>query len=72
MLLDWSMPGMTGPEMVETMRKIAPEAKLAVCSGNSAAQIRRSLSGMTVDAILEKPFDTATLLDAATKLVGPE
>jgi CheY-like chemotaxis protein len=61
-LLDWAMPGMTGLETVRTMRRVAPEARLLVCTGSPEDSILKALGGEPVEGILEKPFQASELV----------
>ena len=62
MVLDWAMPGLTGLEIVRTMRKVSPETRLLICTGSPEPVIRRALQGEAVEGILEKPFQPMDLL----------
>ena len=69
-ILDWAMPGLTGVEVVRTLRRVSPETRLLICTGSPEEIVRSSLRGETVEGILEKPFLAVELLDEAEKQVN--
>ena len=58
-LVDLVMPNMSGRELTEQIRKIAPRARILWCSGYV-----RSIQAEEVDAYLQKPFTSQDLLRA--------
>ena len=64
-LLDASMPGLSGRETLAALRALAPSLKVVVMSGFAA----EALDGLEPDgdwAFLPKPFDRDTLLRVVT------
>jgi CheY-like chemotaxis protein len=55
-LLDCSMPGLTGPELVKGIRDRNPETKIIIFSGYSAVDGRLA-EDLGADGFLEKPLD---------------
>ena len=62
-VLDWAMPGLSGLEIVRTMRQVSPEARVLICSGSPESIIRSALQGEIIEGVLEKPFLAVDLLE---------
>ena len=62
-ILDWAMPGLSGLDVVRTLRRVSPEARLLICTGSPEETVRSSLRGEAVEGIMEKPFEAMELLD---------
>jgi CheY-like chemotaxis protein len=60
-LLDLSMPGMTGGEALPVLLKIRPRVKVIVSSGYGEDEAMKSFSGSPVSAFLQKPYTGARL-----------
>ena len=67
-LLDMSMPGMTGRRVLEELRLIRPRMPVVICSGYSDDEVHRQFSGLEMAGILQKPF-TAQALTAKIRSV---
>ena len=61
-LLDLSMPGMSGIETLERLRKISDEVPVVIMSGYSEQDVSARLSGRSVCGLIHKPFTITTLL----------
>jgi PAS domain S-box-containing protein len=57
-LLDMSMPGMGGREVLEELTVLRPQLPVVICSGYSEMEVCREFSGLEMAGILEKPFTT--------------
>ncbi|MBV9505908.1 MAG: response regulator [Acidobacteriia bacterium] len=55
-LLDMSMPGMSGPEVLKRMRAAAIQVPVIICSGYSEEEVYRQFAGLDVAAVIQKPF----------------
>ncbi len=62
-LLDMSMPGMSGRQVLEQLKTIRPELPVIICSGYSEDEVYRQFSGLQLAGVLQKPFTTAVLLE---------
>jgi len=74
LILDIFMPEMDGLEVLQKLREQHRDCKVMAISGGSAKIGMDLLSHATIfgaDAVLEKPFDEATLIDRVGKLIGP-
>ena len=69
-VVDVVMPGMTGNELVRSLRTHAPQLPVVMMSGLNAemAEARDDLPHRT--AFLQKPFALATLVDTLHRLMG--
>jgi two-component system, cell cycle sensor histidine kinase and response regulator CckA len=70
LLTDVVMPGMTGLEMVDILRKSRPELKVLVTSGFLPELLRPQLARLTATAFLEKPFTSKGLIEAVQTSLG--
>ncbi|MCP4916550.1 MAG: response regulator [Proteobacteria bacterium] len=66
-LLDVSMPGMTGWQVLAELRRIKPELPVVMCSGYSTAG---KSTHEQPDAFLPKPFRLAELLEVVKGVTG--
>lgn len=65
-LVDLTMPGMSGAALIAEIRQRLPELPVIVCSGYD-----RSRNGPTVHGYLAKPFRIEALSELLASLVGP-
>ena len=73
-ILDIFMPEMDGLEVLQVLRGHCQTCRVMAISGGSAKIGMDLLGHATIfgaDAVLEKPFGEATLLDKVTALIGP-
>lgn len=68
-LVDYSMPGMRGDEVLRQLRRISPDVRVILASGFADGG---ELEGMDEQPnyVLNKPFDMSSLLDAVALVVG--
>ncbi|MCS6939236.1 MAG: response regulator [Roseiflexaceae bacterium] len=69
-LLDVSMPMMSGAQALQVMRAIRPDAPIILMSGYAGEEVAARFGQLRPSGFLYKPFDTAELkacLDAALK-----
>jgi CheY-like chemotaxis protein len=69
-ILDLSMPGMGGEEVLPELRKIRPNAKVTVSSGYSEAETMRLFAGQRVSGFLQKPFTSTRLAEGVKRALG--
>jgi len=62
-VLDLSMPGMSGQETLLELRRIKPAIEVIVSSGYSESEALRIFSGQHISAFLQKPFSAARLAE---------
>jgi PAS domain S-box-containing protein len=68
-VLDVVMPGMTGPSLLRELRRRRPGLPGLLVTGFSADAVRQHGELELDTVLLEKPFDTATLLDRVRALI---
>ena len=61
-LLDMSMPEMSGRQVLETLKVIRPNLPVIICSGYSEDEVMRQFSGLELAGVLQKPFTTKRLV----------
>jgi CheY-like chemotaxis protein len=69
-LLDLSMPGMSGAEVLPELRKIRPAVRVMLSSGYSEAESMKLFEGQQVTAFLQKPFTLSTLREKVKSCIG--
>jgi nitrogen-specific signal transduction histidine kinase/ActR/RegA family two-component response regulator len=70
LLTDQTMPGLTGLDLAERSRALAPGAPVLLMTGYSAAATPERLERAGVDRLLTKPFDTQALLRAVQEALA--
>jgi len=69
-LLDLTMPGLNGAEVLREIRALKPEARVLVMSGFSEQDILDRLVGLGPVEILHKPFTREMLLTHVAKTIA--
>ncbi len=62
-LLDMTMPVMSGEETLAELRRIRPDVRVVVCSGYNELEAVRRFSGAGVEAFIQKPYTSAQLAE---------
>ncbi len=62
-VLDLSMPGMNGEEVLPALRRLRPEMKVFVSSGYSEAEAMSMFHGQRVSGFIQKPYTSAALAE---------
>ena len=70
-LLDYQMPVLTGAQLLPTVRRLAPTAKVLGCSGGAPEDLPPEFRD-GVDKLLSKPFTRNDLIAAITALLAPD
>ena len=68
-LLDLSMPGISGEETLRLLRKEAPDVRVVLSSGYSETEAMEHLSGSAVAGFLQKPYRGDVLLGLLKQLL---
>jgi PAS domain S-box-containing protein len=66
-ITDMLMPGMDGPTLIQSLRRVKPDIRLVTVSGLPSAQAQT-----VAHAFLKKPFSTATLLKTVREALDSE
>jgi two-component system, cell cycle sensor histidine kinase and response regulator CckA len=69
-VLDLSMPGMSGEEVLPELRKLRPEMKVFVSSGYSEAEAMALFRGQRVAGFLQKPYTAGALAEKVKAALG--
>ena len=69
-LTDMDMPGMTGLELADTLRREVPALPVAVVTAHAPAAMTSAAGACAAEGYLEKPLRIDTLLATATTLIG--
>lgn len=71
-LVDYEMPGLSGPALVEALRRRAPELRIVVMSGFTGEETVERMRAAGADAFLAKPFELEELRRLTAELLGIE
>ena len=70
-LLDMSMPRMSGEQTLVKLRRMRPHVKVLLTSGHSEQEVSQTFEGETVPAFIQKPFRASELIDRLQQVVNP-
>jgi two-component system, cell cycle sensor histidine kinase and response regulator CckA len=62
-LLDLTMPDMTGEETFRQLRRLRPDLPVVLCSGYNETDATHAFAGRGLAGFLQKPFDSTSLLN---------
>ena len=71
---DILMPEMAGFEMIEEVRKVAPDLKIIAMTGGTPIgpdDLLQHAARLGADEIVAKPIDREKFLESVTRLLGP-
>lgn len=68
-ILDLDMPGLDGEQVFKRLRELDPSARVLISSGYLDSAREDSLRAAGIDGILDKPYDSLTLLRAVANLI---
>ncbi|MFN8596290.1 MAG: response regulator [Anaerolineae bacterium] len=60
-LLDLSMPGLSGDETFQRLRQIDPQVRVILSSGYDPVEVARRFSGQAHVGFIQKPYDDVKL-----------
>jgi PAS domain S-box-containing protein len=63
-LLDLSMPGLSGEETFNQLCQIDPAARIVLSSGYNELEVTRRFAGLGVTGFIQKPYDAVALTNA--------
>ena len=69
-ILDLSMPVMSGTETLLELRKIRPEIKILITSGYSEAETMRQFQGQRVSGFVQKPYTPRGIAEKVKACLG--
>ena len=62
-LLDLSMPGMSGEETFHALRSLNPDLRVLLSSGFNETEVISRLDGQNISGFIQKPYTLDTLID---------
>lgn len=68
-IVDLTMPGLPGVDVIAGLRRARPEMAVLVMTGHGEEEALRQLGGLRVDAVLAKPFPYEALQDAVARVL---
>jgi FixJ family two-component response regulator len=68
LLLDIHLPGMSGIELLEHLREVAPDLPVICMTGRDEPETKQRLAAAGVSTCLRKPFDEAELFKALSRV----
>jgi PAS domain S-box-containing protein len=69
-VLDLTMPYMSGEEAFREMRRIDPEVRVIMSSGYNEHEVTQKFMGKGLAGFIQKPYSLATLMDVTRSVVG--
>jgi len=71
-VLDLTMPQMSGDQCLSALRRLRPDAKILVSSGYSESDLERRFAAKRVDGYLQKPYQFSVLRDRIKRVLDGE
>ncbi len=71
-ILDLLMPGMSGKQCLEALRKFDPNVRVLIASGALNSEIEADLKVIGARGLIAKPFDTAKLHEEIRRIIDEE
>jgi len=69
-ILDLSMPGMSGLEVLPELRRVRPDVPVLITSGYSEAETLRLFTGHKISGFLQKPYTSRRLVELVESAVA--
>ena len=69
-ILDHSMPGLTGEETCRKLQEIDPTARVIISSGYDRSEVSRHFSDLGMAGFLQKPYDAHELINEVNRNLG--
>jgi DNA-binding response OmpR family regulator len=71
-LLDWHLPGRTGSQVLDELKRRHPDLPVVVLTAKHEAPHRALAEALGVDVFLTKPFSPIELLDTVERLLAED
>jgi CheY-like chemotaxis protein len=68
-ILDLLMPGMSGKQCLEALRKVDPNVRILIASGALNSEIEADLKEIGARGLIAKPFNITQLLEKIRKII---
>ena len=69
-ILDMSMPNMSGPEALKAIQEIIPDTPVIIASGFNDDDVLTGFQDSRIAGVLQKPYSADALMDQLTKCMG--
>ena len=69
LITDIQMPGTTGLELLEALRRLRPDLPVLVMTGYWSGELGRRLSALHCEQWIEKPFEEEQLLEKVREML---
>lgn len=69
-VLDLSLPGISGEVTFEQLKLIDPKVKVVISSGFPSEDVTKKFDGTGVIGYLQKPYNYAALVGSVTRFIG--
>jgi CheY-like chemotaxis protein len=70
-VLDMSMPGMSGRQFMERMGALGIHVPVLICSGHGESEVYREFSGFDIAGVIQKPFTARQLDEGVSNALRP-
>ena len=71
-LLDLTMPGMSGEQTFDSLKEIDPDVQVVLCSGYNENDATQHFKGKGLAGFLQKPFTMRTLKEKLDLVLGAD
>lgn len=71
-VVDYRLPGMSGIELMQRVRKVQPDIKAILISGHSLSEVQHEIAALNILQIFEKPINTSAFTAAVRYAVYGE
>jgi CheY-like chemotaxis protein/predicted regulator of Ras-like GTPase activity (Roadblock/LC7/MglB family) len=69
-ITDYMMPGMTGIDLVQAIRKFAPDTQIVLMTAHSSRQVRHTVDTLRLGGFIGKPFTVPEVLEVVQKAIA--
>ncbi len=70
-LTDYMMPGMSGTELAEEIRRLSPDTQVVMMTAYDSSRLREKVAGLQLQGYVGKPFTVPEILRALRKVIRP-
>ena len=70
LVVDQTMPKLTGIDLAQQVRRLRPDLPIVLCTGHSERINAGNIADYGIDRYLDKPVERATLIETIRKLLG--
>ena len=69
-VLDLSLPGMSGEDTFKVLKRINPNVKVVISSGYGDPYVKKLFKGVALVGTLQKPYTWGALVESMLKFLG--